>query len=145
MIRSFTLDLLKDIILKTDICCRGNKLRALLLLWYISRTVRNTCKSYLITFWIEKLLNRYGVRGRPLIASAIAPYRFKFSQPWLTKRAITANHGHGRWAYHAIRYPTMSRFRGLTVRENRRASCSLRRFVHRCNAFPLYFVPWFPS
>lgn len=52
---------------------------------------------------------------RTLIVSAIAPYRFKFSQPWLTKRAIIASHGHGGWAYRAIWSLTMSRFRGFTV------------------------------
>jgi len=70
--------------------------------------------------------------GRPLIVSAIAPYRFKFSQPWLTKRAITASHGHGGWAYRAIRSLTMSRFREFTVGDS---PDELRRFVHRCNIF----------
>lgn len=75
---------------------------------------------------------------RTPIVSAIAPYRFKFSQPWLTKRAIIASHGHGGWAYRAIWSLTMSRFRGFTVGDSpgelHIASC---RSVHRCNTFPL--------
>lgn len=79
------------------------------------------------------------VWGRPLIVSAIAPYRFKFSQPWLTKRAITASHGHGGWAYRAIRSLTMSRFWGFTVGDS-----SGELYVASFRASAQYLLAWFP-
>lgn len=79
------------------------------------------------------------VWGRPLIVSAIAPYRFKFSQPWLTKRAITASHGHGGWAYRAIRSLTMSRFWGFTVGDS-----SGELYVASFRASAQCLLAWFP-
>lgn len=79
------------------------------------------------------------VWGRPLIVSAITPYRFKFSQPWLTKRAITASHGHGGWTYRAIRSLTMSCFWGLTVGDS-----PDELYVASFRASVQYLLAWFP-